>query len=209
MADSSVSKLPLLAQLAISIGLGVVVLGGFYYFVYMDMVDEAVKKTSQLENLKKDIGQLEVITAKLPDFQREVSVLEMKLETLKRILPPEKETPDLVRKLQNLAAESQLRIKQFNPGSMVSRDFYQEFPINLEVDGTYHNLASFFDRMSRLTRVVNAAGLKIAAKADQTPSLSITAQCTATTYVYVEAAAAAMADDKTGKKRQTTGKAAQ
>jgi type IV pilus assembly protein PilO len=207
MADSSVSKLPLLAQLGISIGLGVVVLGGFYYFVYKDMVEEAEKKTSQLENLKKDIGQLEVITAKLPDFQREVSVLEMKLETLKRILPPEKETPDLVRKLQNLAAESQLRIKQFNPGSMVSRDFYQEFPINLEVDGTYHNLASFFDRMSRLTRVVNAAGLRIAAKTDQTPSLSITAQCTATTYVYVETAAAALADDKTGKKRLPIGKA--
>jgi type IV pilus assembly protein PilO len=209
MADSSVSKLPLLAQLGISIGLGVVVLGGFYYFVYKDMVEEAEKKTSQLENLNKDIAQLVVITEKLPDFQREVSVLEMKLETLKRILPPEKETPDLVRKLQNLAAESQLRIKQFNPGSMVSRDFYQEFPINLEVDGTYHNLASFFDRMSRLTRVVNATGLRIAAKTDQTPSLSITAQCTATTYVYVEAAATAMADDKTGKKRQTTGKAAQ
>jgi type IV pilus assembly protein PilO len=209
MADTNVSKLPLVAQLAISIGLGLAVLGGFYYFMYMDMVDEANKKTSQLEALRKDISQLEVITAKLPDFQREVSVLEMKLETLKRILPPEKETPDLVRKLQNLAAESQLRIKQFAPGSMISRDFYQEFPISLEVDGTYHNLASFFDRMSRLTRVVNAAGLKISAKGEQTASNTISAQCTATTYIYVESAAAAAGVDAAGKKRQPAGRAGQ
>jgi type IV pilus assembly protein PilO len=209
MADTNVSKLPLVAQLAISIGLGLAVLGGFYYFMYMDMVDEANKKTSQLEALRKDISQLEVITAKLPDFQREVSVLEMKLETLKRILPPEKETPDLVRKLQNLAAESQLRIKQFAPGSMISRDFYQEFPISLEVDGTYHNLASFFDRMSRLTRVVNAAGLKINAKGEQTASNTISAQCTATTYIYVESAALAAGVDATGKRRQPAGGAGQ
>jgi type IV pilus assembly protein PilO len=208
MADTNVSKLPLVAQLAISIGLALAVLGGFYYFKYADMVEEATKKTGQLENLRKDIGQLEVITAKLPDFQREVSVLEMKLETLKRILPPEKETPDLVRKLQNLAAESQLRIKQFNPGSMVSRDFYQEFPISLEVDGTYHNLASFFDRMSRLTRVVNAAGLKITAKQDQTPSNTISAQCTATTYIYVESAVTT-APGPAGRKQPPTGKAGQ
>ena len=210
MADTKVSRLPLVAQLAISIGLGLVILVGFYYFMYADMVEEATKKTTQLETLKKDIGQLEVITAKLPDFQREVSVLEMKLETLKRILPPEKETPDLVRKLQNLAAESQLSIKNFAPGSMISRDFYQEFPIALEVTGTYHNLASFFDRMSRLTRVVNAAALKVTARQDQTPSNTITAQCVATTYIYVESAAAAATTDATGKKRPATaGKAGQ
>jgi type IV pilus assembly protein PilO len=208
MADTNVSKLPLVAQLGISIGLGLAILGGFYYFWYSDMVEEAKTKTDQLETLKKDIGQLEVIAAKLPDFQREVSVLEMKLETLKRILPPEKETPDLVRKLQNLAAESQLSIKNFAPGSMISRDFYQEFPIALEVTGTYHNLASFFDRMSRLTRVVNAAGLKITAKGEQTPSNTITAQCTATTYIYVESAAIA-ASAATAKKGPATGKAGQ
>ena len=209
MADTNVSRLPLVAQLGISIGLGLAVLGGFYYFMYKDMVEEAEKKTSQLETLKKDIGQLEVITAKLPDFQREVSVLEMKLETLKHILPPEKETPDLVRKLQNLAAESQLSIKNFAPGSMISRDFYQEFPIALEVTGTYHNLASFFDRMSRLTRVVNAAALKVTAKQDQTPSNTITAQCTATTYIYVESAAIAATAGATAKRPATAGKAGQ
>jgi len=212
MADSNVSRLPLLAQLGIALGAGAVILTAFYYFIYSDMLAEEKKKTRQLQELKKDIGLLEVTAAKLPEFQREVSLLELKLETLKRILPPEKETPDLARKLQNLAAESQLRIKRFSPGSMVSKEFYQEFPISLEVEGTYHNLASFFDRMSRLTRVVNAGGLKIASKKDQTPSSSISAQCTATTFVYVETPIAPPTDGKPvarGAKRPPAGKAVQ
>jgi type IV pilus assembly protein PilO len=208
MADSNISKLPLPAQLLIAVVVGGMLYGGFHYFVYKDMLAQEEKMTRQLEELKKEIGKLEVITAKLADFQREVSYLELRLETLKRILPPEKETPDLTRKLQNLAAESQLRVKLFNPGAAVTRDFYQEFPIALEVDGTYHNLASFFDRMSRLTRVVNAGGLKIVASKSPNPSNTITAQCTATTYIYKEGAAAPPPDEKGGRKRPPVGKAA-
>ncbi len=208
MADSNISKLPLPAQILIAVIAGGMVLGGFYYFKYKDMVETEERMTRQLEDLKKEIGKLEVITAKLADFQKEVSYLELRLETLKRILPPEKETPDLARKLQNLAAESQLHVSLFSPGSAITKEFYQEFPISLQVEGTYHNLASFFDRMSRLTRVVNAGGLKITASKSQTPNSTITATCTATTYVYLEGAAAPALEDKTRGKRPPVGKAA-
>jgi type IV pilus assembly protein PilO len=193
MADTTVSKLPLPAQLGISIGLGAVLLGVFYFMVYDGMLTEEKSKTKQLNDLKQQIQQLEVTAAKLSEFQREVAVLEQKLEQLKRILPPEKETPDLIRKLQNLAAESNLRIRQFNPQPVRTQEFYQEYPINLEVDGNYHNLALFFDRVGRLSRLVNAGNIKVTAKKDQTPLSTITAQCVATTYVYLEGAAAAAA----------------
>jgi type IV pilus assembly protein PilO len=205
MADTNPSRLPLGAQLGIALGLAAVLVGAFYFLIFSDMLAEEEQKTQQLKTLTEQIRALEVTAAKLSEFQREVAQLEARLEMLKRVLPPEKETPDLVRKLNNLASESNLRIKQFNPGAMIPRDFYQEFPINIEVDGSYHNLALFFDRVSRLSRLVNAGGLKIVAKKDQTPLSTITANCVATTFVYSETAAAAAAPPAQAGKRAGKG----
>jgi type IV pilus assembly protein PilO len=187
MADTNVGKMSLPVQLGVAIALGAVLLLVFYFMFYSDMLAQEKTLSEQLGDLKAQIAQLEVTAARLPEFQREVAVLEQRLEDLKRILPPEKETPDLIRKLQNLAAESNLRIRQFNPQAVVTREFYQEYPIKLEVDGNYHNLALFFDRVGRLSRLVNAGGIQIKANQKQSALSTITAQCIATTYVYQEA----------------------
>ena len=109
---------------------------------------------------------------RLPEFQREVQALEARLETLKRILPPEKEMPDLMRRVQYLAAQSSLGIRKFTPAPVAQREFYLEVPINIDIDGTYHNLGAFFDRISRMSRLVNVGNVKI--KAQSNPRSSTT-----------------------------------
>jgi type IV pilus assembly protein PilO len=164
-------------------------------------VEQERTKTAQLDKLRQEIRQLEVTASKLQDFQREVALLEAKLETLKRILPPEKETPDLMRKVQSLAAQSNLTIKTFTPAATVNKEFYQEWPINMAVDGSYHNLGYFFDRVSRLSRLVNVGNLKIAASKDQTASRTISANCVATTFVYVDTPVAAPSPGPRGRQQ--------
>jgi len=186
MADNALTKLSLNGQIGASIGAALLVGGLFYYFYYADAVQEREDKTVRLEALQTEIRGLEVTANRLQEFQREVQLLEAKLETLKRILPPAKETPDLMRKVQALAAQSNLQIKVFTPMAVVSRDFYQEWPINVGVQGTYHNLALFFDRIGRLSRLVNVGELKIAAMSAQSVSGTITATCIATTFVYID-----------------------
>ena len=161
--------------------------GGFVFTTQAGTaLDEERDKTQKLDQLRQEIRQLEVTANKLQEFQREVAQLEAKLETLKRILPPEKETPDLMRKVQALAAQSNLTIRNFTPGAVVNRDFYQEWPINMAVDGSYHNLGMFFDRVGRLSRLVNLGNLKVSSRTDQTVSNTISASCVATTFVYIE-----------------------
>jgi type IV pilus assembly protein PilO len=186
MADNALTKLSLAGQLGVSVGAALLIGGAFYYFYLSGAMEEERQKTEQLENLRKEIRALEVTANKLQEFQREVAQLEAKLETLKRILPPEKETPDLMRKVQALAAQSNLTIKNFTPSAVVNRDFYMEWPINMAVEGSYHNLGMFFDRVSRLSRLVNLGNLKISSRTDQTVSNTISAGFTATTFVYVE-----------------------
>ena len=186
MADNALTKLSLNGQIGASVAAAALVGGLFWYFYYSPAVEERDTKAARLDTLQKEIRALEVTASKLQEFQREVQLLEAKLETLKRILPPAKETPDLMRKVQALAAQSNLAIKTFTPQPVVNKDFYQEWPIKVDVQGTYHNLALFFDRVSRLSRLVNVGDLKITALSAQTGSSTIAASCTATTFVYVD-----------------------
>jgi type IV pilus assembly protein PilO len=187
MADNALTKLSLAGQLGLSVGLGVAILGGFYWLWLADAFKEEAKKKATREALQKEIRALEVTANKLQEFQREVQLLEAKLDTLKRILPPERETPDLMRRVQSLAAQSFLNIRKFTPAAIVQKEFYQEVPINMELTGTYHNLGLFFDRVSRLSRLVNVCSLKVKTASKQSASNTIDAGCVALTYVYSDA----------------------
>ena len=187
MADNALTKLTLGGQLLASVALGAIIFGGFYFLWLGDAWKEEATKKAKREELQKDIRNLEVIANKLQEFQREVQLLEAKLDTLKRILPPEKETPDVIRRVQALASQSFLSVKKFTPTTVVQKEFYQEVPITMELAGSYHNLGLFFDRVSRLSRLVNVRNLKVKSAQKQTPSNTIEAGCVATTYVYQDA----------------------
>jgi type IV pilus assembly protein PilO len=186
MADNAYTKLPLAGQLGVSAAMAVLIGGLFWYFYWSPAAEERDTKTAKLETLNKEIRALEVTAQKLGDFQREVALLERRLETLKSILPPAKETPDLMRRVQALAAQSNLTINNFTPGATVNREFYQEWPITMGVRGSYHNLAMFFDKIARLPRLVNVGNLKINAIPNPSVTRTISSVFTAMTFVYIE-----------------------
>ena len=186
MADNPLTRLPLAGQLGVSAVIAALLCGGFYYFWYADALEQQRQKETRLAELQRQIKALEATANRLPEFQREVQALEARLETLKRILPPEKEMPDLMRRIQYLAAQSSLQIHRFNPAAVVQKDFYQEVPVVLELSGTYHNMGAFLDRVSRMSRLVNMGNLQIKSLQAQTLSTTVTVGTTATTYVYVD-----------------------
>jgi type IV pilus assembly protein PilO len=185
-AENPLTKLPLAGQLGIGLGLAAAILGAFWYLWWNPAVAEEAQKTARLEELRDDIKKLEVTASKLEEFKNEVRALEGRLDQLKLYLPPAKETPDLMRKVQYLATQQNLTLKRFNPGATVNRDFYQEYPINIDVEGTFHNLALFFDRLGRMPRLVNAGNVRVRSQGRQTATNTVSASCVATTYVYVE-----------------------
>src|SRR4029079_7024577 len=89
--------------------------------------------------------------------------LEGRLESLRAVLPEEKDVADILRRLQGLAAQSSLSIQRFTPQPSVQQAMYAEVPFKLQAEGTYHNLGAFFDRISKFPRIINISAINIKA----------------------------------------------
>jgi len=181
-------KMSLGAQVVVFAIIGVLLYGVFWYFFYSPMQVERDNKLTQKRNLQAEVDNAKTTAARLPEFRREVERKEATLQALSRILPSQKEVDDLLRKVQQLAAESSLDVLRFKPEATKPQNFYAEWPISLELDGSYHNLAYFFDRLSRLSRIMNVSNLKVDSKPDPSIASTIKATCTATTFVFIEPA---------------------
>src|SRR5205085_4669739 len=143
-------------------------------------------RQTQLVSLRGDITKGLTTAKKLPEFRAQVSDLEARLANLKAILPEEKDAADLLNRMQAVAAQSNMTIKGFKPAPTVTKQLHAEWPIALELEGTYHNLAAFFDRVGKFTRIVNISGLDVRGRDKADGNMTITATCVATTFVLLE-----------------------
>jgi type IV pilus assembly protein PilO len=184
--DISLTKLPWYAQIGAFVALAFGGIGAFYYYYEIDVRAEMAGRETQLASLRRDIATGLATASKLPEFQAQVDDLESRLASLRAVLPEEKDAADLLRRMQTVATQSNLVIKSFAPRATVTQTLHAEWPISLELDGTYHNLALFFDRVGRFTRIVNISGLDVKAKPTPDANSTITAVCTATTFVLLD-----------------------
>jgi type IV pilus assembly protein PilO len=192
----SLTKLPWYAQVGAFVALGLAGCGVFYYYYEVPAQADLASRRAQLALLHADIAKGLTTARKLPEFQAQVAELESRLDNLKAVLPDEKDAADLLRRMQTVATQSNLVIKSFKPSATVTKQMHAEWPIMLELDGTYHNLATFFDRVGRFTRIVNISGLDVKGKDKPDANTTITATCVATTFVLLDKPAAPKAAAK-------------
>ena len=174
-------------QLGAFFGLSIVAVAGFYCFHVRPAEAELAARLDRLASLRADVQKAQETASRLPEFEAEVEVLEGRLDTLKQVLPEQKDVAQLLRRIQTLATQSNLTIRGFRPQAVATRDLHAEWPIQLELEGTYHRLGEFFDEISRFSRIINIGAINIRAVDQPDTVTTITVQCTATTYVLLEA----------------------
>lgn len=145
---------------------------------------ERVKVEGEVQNLKQKKRELDKIEA-------DIVAMTAKLKTLEVNIPQRKEIADILRQIQALAYDSRLDVLRFAPGTEVTKDFYAEWPIPIQVSGNYHNLGTFFDKLSKFARVFTIENFTIKALTRQTDLNSINANWTAKTYFFPEPSAVA------------------
>jgi type IV pilus assembly protein PilO len=194
--DLGLNKLPWYAQMAMFVVLGLGLIGGFYWFYVVPTQAEMVTREQKLAALRVDIAKGTTTANQLNQFRQQVAELEARLESLKAVLPEQKDVADLLRRIQTLATQSNLAIRGFKPAPSVTKQLHMEWPIALQLDGTYHNLAMFFDRVSKFSRIINVSNIAIRSKEKPEPNSTISVDCVATTFVLIENAKPAAAGAK-------------
>jgi type IV pilus assembly protein PilO len=184
--ELQMNKLPWYGQVILFAVLGLAGVGVFYYFYVSPTRIEMATRETRLAGLRADITKGMTVAAQLPEFRAQVAELEGQLDQLRAVLPEQKDVADLLRRIQTLAAQSNLTIRGFKPLATATQTLHAEWPITLLLDGTYHNLGVFFDRISKFSRIINVSNIQIRAKTDAEPNSTITAECTAMTFVLLE-----------------------
>jgi type IV pilus assembly protein PilO len=125
-----------------------------------DQVDKAIATRTALT---QEVTQLQVYKQRFGELKQQMDALNKQLDTLKTIVPEEKETDEFIRLLQGAANESNVSIRQLKAKAVVPKDNnYYEMPFEVQADGPYFNVLDFFGRLSRLSRIINVGDLEFA-----------------------------------------------
>ncbi len=198
---SKLSKLSKAQKLLIAVAILGVLWGCFVWFLYMPQTEKITKVRGDLDAAKTKLSRLKNVEKNLRAFKIKYRDTELKFKQALKLLPDKHEIPALLSSLENLGAQSGLEFLLFQPQKEVNRNFYAEIPLKIEVTGPYHNVATFFDKVSRLSRIVNIGNVRMTqAKAAKTKSDTVILKtgCTATTYKFIEV----KEQPKKGKKRR-------
>jgi type IV pilus assembly protein PilO len=178
---------------------GLVILGGvavtaaLYYTVFKSQNDKNVAAQHALEEKIRENNELESYRPKLKQIEQQLAELKQQLEIEQRIVPDEKQVDGFITMMDGEAFKAGVELRRFTAKDVKQQQYYTEVPFEMELDGQYYSVLNFFDRVSKLERIVNIGGLMVSttknptgAKAKRTyqyqANESIVATFTATTY---------------------------
>lgn len=177
----------------------------FYIYVWQGNSESITRVQSEIVNAEMEISRTQQIAARLPELLAELDRLEARLDTLSIILPPAAETDELLRRVEAAASDSNLDVLRTSFEDPIPHDFYAEKPFSLDIRGTYHNLARFFDRVGKFARIINIDQVNVTTLEDGGGD-SIQASCTAKTFFFLEEEAAAAVEAAATQATETTGR---
>lgn len=148
-------------------------------------IEDADRKIAELD---KKISQGRAAERKLPQFRDEVKRLEDELEKLRRILPSSRNTEEIIKKIKSLVDQGDFALRKAtfpDINTANASDPYVEWPIEINLDGRYHDLAILFNRLGNFSRIMNVENIRISALPAQ-DTRTISSAFIAKTFVYVE-----------------------
>ena len=186
MAEGSffekIEKIKMPIRVLILVGTLVLLGGAFYFLVYQPKTDEIRRATDEVSDLKIRVMKAKRDSSRLPEVKaREVKVNAQFKQALK-LLPNEKEVQSLLRNITKLGADSNLEFRLFSPRKESPEHFYFRLPVSIEVSGNYHDVATFFDKVGQMERIVNI--LNVSMKPRKARSTMLITKCEAVTYRF-------------------------
>jgi len=183
-----ISKLRMIHRILIFAGTGVLIVGLYIWLVYVPKTGEIKTIKCALDRLETNIRIAKVKANNLKRLEADLAKAQGDLKVAIKLLPTTSEIPSLLKNITKLGNDSNLEFLLFSPEKQVSKEFYVEIPVSIEVLGSYHDVAIFFDKVGKLDRIVNVVNVNMIPIKELSTTLKTS--CKATTYKFKE--------DKTG-----------
>jgi type IV pilus assembly protein PilO len=189
----SILKLPTPKKVLILVAILVAIAGLYLYVLIIPIQDELKMAKGELSKLEQELNNSKAIARELPKFKEQVGKLNEELKNALTQLPNEKEIPEILKTISSLGKESGLEFTLFRPKPEAPKQFYATVPIELVALGNYHNVGIFFDKVSKLPRIINVIDFNMARAKDAKdikgkgdPGLLLKTSCMINTYRFIE-----------------------
>jgi type IV pilus assembly protein PilO len=184
----SISKLTSAKKLLVLGGI-LLILGLFYYKAFILPEQELLSDSQiQYDKLAKELNESRAITQDLQIYKEQVKKMNEEFSAALKQLPNEKEIPEILKNISSLGKEAQLEFVLFKPKPEEPQQFYARVPIELTMIGTYHDTGRFFDRLSKLSRIINVVDFNMVRSKGRegAEEVLVKTSCMLNTYRFVE-----------------------
>jgi len=155
------AKVPKTVRLAVVSGFLVAIAVAYWHFSYRPLQSQRAELVLKAQELQRNLNNARAVAANIPAVETEITGMEHDLELALKQLPNRKQFEDLLQDISTAGKKVGVAIKSIDRDTEVPRDFYAEVPFQLEIEGTYHDLARFFEMVASLPRIVNIGSLEI------------------------------------------------
>lgn len=178
-----VGELTRVQRLLICCGFFLALVGGVVWFAVLPGYQKIDELTAQKQQLSQTLMLTKRKAKDLKKYREKMKKAEYDFYVAMKQLPDKKEIPSLLAGISNSGKDAGLNFLLFQPSPEVNKQFYAEIPVRITVKGSYHNVGIFFDKVSKLNRIVNIKDITISSGADST---KLNTNCTAVTYRFIE-----------------------
>ena len=206
-ALESFSRLPRTQRIG-ALGLVyVVVLGIFWTMFYSPKVEELATLTSTSVELQQNLDRQRIRAANREDSEAQLDSLTESLGQALQELPLDREISELLNRISQVGTNVGLEMRKFQPLPDVMHEYYAEVPVAIEVEGSFHEVAMFFDRISQLGRIVSVRNVDISEPDERNGKMYLTVTGRVVTYRFLsDEERAELAASSRGRKGKAKGR---
>ena len=159
-----------------------ILVAGFFVF-YQAQLENLDKEEKKETDLKTVFIEKKKLAVNLESYQQQRAEIEQSFGALLKQLPTRSEMDALLIDINQAGLGRGLQFDLFKPAASENvTEFYAERPINLKVNGNYHDLGAFASDISKLPRIVLLNDLNIVGGKDGALSMDAVAK----TYRYLD-----------------------
>lgn len=178
-------KVPKSIRLAVVAGILLAIAGAYWQLSYKPVRQETAQLVARAQELQRNLNSARAVASNIPAVEAEIADMERELELALKQLPNRKQFEDLLQDISTAGKKVGVAIKSIDRDKEVPRDFYAEVPFQLEIEGSYHDLARFFEMVASLPRIVNIGSLDIQVAKESQTSTRLKVAGKARTYRFL------------------------